>query len=169
MNNRNNDVASRNNKQMTVINFFDSDKQSHWLKQIKRSDWKPGVLLHDFLTNGSFFDAVGDGSKVLLLTDGDKLVSYCTYARWDDIQPTGLSPWMGFIYTFPEYRGNRYAGLLFDEVERLAKQEQVNEVYISTNHIGLYEKYGCEFFAMMNDMDGNPSRVYVKKVQPLQS
>ena len=25
------------------------------------------------------------------------------------------------------------------------------------------EKYGCEFMAMMNDMDGNPSRMYVKK------
>lgn len=169
MNNCNNDAATRSKKQMTVINFFESDKQSHWLKKIKRSDWNPGALLHDLLTNGSFFDAVGNGSKVLLLTEGDKLVSYCTYARWDDIQPTELTPWMGFIYTFPEYRGNRFAGLLFEEVERLARQEKVNEVFISTNHIGLYEKYGCEFFAMMNDMDGNPSRVYVKKVQPLQS
>ena len=97
--------------------------------------------------------------------DGDEVISYCTYARKDDIQPTELTPWMGFVYTFPQHRGHRYAGLLFEEVERLAKQERVAEVYISTNHIGLYEKYGCEYKTQMNDMDGEPSRVYVKRIE----
>ena len=31
----------------------------------------------------------------MLLTDGDELVSYCTYVKKDDIQPTDLTPWMG--------------------------------------------------------------------------
>ncbi len=38
--------------------------------------------------------------------------------------------------------------------------EQVREIYISTNHEGLYEKYGCEFYQMMEGVDGEPSRVY---------
>ena len=149
---------------MEIICFHDSDRQAHWLQEIKRSDWGPGALLHRLLSEDKFFDAVGNGSKVLMLTDGDELISYCTYALWDDIQPTELTPWMGFIYTFPEHRGHRYAGLLMAEVERLAKAEGVAEVYISTNHVGLYEKYGCEFVTMMNDMEGIPSRVYVKNV-----
>lgn len=72
---------------------------------------------------------------------------------------------MGFVYTFPEYRGHRYAGLLMDEVERLAKKDGVSKVYISTNHVGLYEKYGCEFMTEMKDMDGELSRIYVKKIK----
>jgi 8-oxo-dGTP pyrophosphatase MutT (NUDIX family) len=51
-----------------------------------------------------------------------------------------------------------------EEIERLAIKDGVSEVYISTNHIGLYEKYSCEFKTEMNDMNGEPSRVYVKKV-----
>lgn len=156
-------VAAISHRDMEVISFYDSDRQEHWLEEIKRSDWGAGKFLHELLSEGKFFDTVGDGSRVLLLTDGDELISYCSYARWDDIQPTELTPWMGFIYTFPEHRGHRYAGLLFDEVEHLARAEGVSEVYISTNHVGLYEKYGCEFLTMMDDMDGNPSRVYVKK------
>ena len=35
-------------------------------------------------------------------------------------------------------------------------------IYISTNHTGLYEKYGYEFFQMDKDMDGEDSRVYRK-------
>ncbi len=148
---------------MNVINYFDSGRQGHWLEAIGKSDWGAGALLHELLSKGTFFDAVGEGSKVLLLTDGDELVSYCTYARKDDIQPTDLTPWMGFVYTFPQYRGHRYMGRLFGEVERLAKEERVAEVYISTGHVGLYEKYGCEYMTQMNDMGGEPSRVYVKR------
>ena len=148
---------------MKVIHFFDSDRQDHWLEKIKRSDWGAGAFLHQLLSNGTFFAAVGEGSKVLLLTDGDELISFCTYAQKDDIQPTELTPWMGFVYTFPEHRGHRYVGLLLEEIERLAKEEGICEVYISTNHIGLYEKYGCEYKTQLRDMDGELSRVYVKK------
>ena len=149
---------------MQVSNYFEIDNKEHWINEIERSDWRAGAFLGRLLRNDEFFDAVGKDSRVILLTEGDELISYCTFAEKDDIQPTDLTPWVGFVYTFPEHRGHRYAGLLFDEVERLAKERQVTDVYLSTNHIGLYEKYGWEFFDMMDDMDGEPSRVYVKKI-----
>ena len=150
---------------MQVSNYFEIDNKEHWINEIERSDWRAGAFLGRLLRNDEFFDAVGKDSRVILLTEGDELISYCTFAEKDDIQPTDLTPWVGFVYTFPEHRGHRYAGLLFDEVERLAKERQVTDVYLSTNHIGLYEKYGWEFFDMMDDMDGEPSRVYVKKIK----
>lgn len=150
---------------MKVINYFDSERQSYWLNEIKKGDWGTAGFLYELLSKGTFFETVGEGSKVLLLADGDQLISFCTYAEKDDIQPTDLTPWMGFVYTFPAYRGHRYVGLLMDEIERIAIKDGVSEVYISTNHIGLYEKYGCEFKAEMKDMEGELSRVYVKKIQ----
>ena len=149
---------------MQVSNYFEIDNKEHWINEIERSDWRAGAFIGRLLRNDEFFDAVGKDSRVLLLTEGDELISYCTFAEKDDIQPTDLTPWVGFVYTFPEHRGHRYAGLLFDEVVRLAKERQITEVYLSTNHIGLYEKYGWEFFDMMDDMDGEPSRVYVKRI-----
>lgn len=150
---------------MKVINYFDALNKEHWISEIERSDWRAGAFLGRLLRNDEFFDAVGRDSRVILLTEGDELISYCTFAEKDDIQPTDLTPWVGFVYTFPEHRGHRYAGLLFGEVVRLAKERQITEVYLSTNHTGLYEKYGWEFFGMMDDMDGEPSRVYVKRIQ----
>lgn len=149
---------------MRVISYFDSDRQEHWLEEIGRSDWGAGAFLFDLISKGTFFDAVGSKSRVLLLTEGDELISFCTYAEKDDIQPTELTPWMGFVYTFPEHRGHRYVGKLFEAIERIAKAEGISEVFISTNRIGLYEKYGCTFRTVMDDMDGKPSRVYVKKI-----
>ena len=71
---------------------------------------------------------------------------------------------MGFVYTFPKHRGHHYVGLLMEEVERLAIKDAVSKVYISTNEIGLYEKYGCVFETEMKDMNGEMSRVYVKSI-----
>ncbi len=149
---------------MRVIDYFDCDNPEYWLCQIGKSDWGAGQFLYNLLSENKFKNVVGENSKVLMLTNENELVSFCTYAEKDDIQPTELTPWIGFVYTFPEYRGHRYVGYLFQEIEKLAKAENVQDIFISTNHIGLYEKYGCEFYQMMNDMNGEPSRVYRKHV-----
>lgn len=148
---------------MKVIKFFESDRKAHWLAEIKKSDWRASAFLHKLLCENTFFDMMGERSEVLLLTDGDDLISHCTFAERDDIRQTDLTPWVGFVYTFPQYRGHHYAGLLFDEVEHLAKAQGIPAIYLSTNHIGLYEKYGFEYLTVMNDIDGEPSRVYIKR------
>ena len=76
---------------MQVINYFESNRQAHWLEEIRRSDWSAGAFLFDLLSQKTFFDAVGTESRVLLLTEGDELISFCTYAEKDDIQPTLIS------------------------------------------------------------------------------
>ena len=97
-----------------------------------------------------------------MLVEGDELVAFCTFAPYDDIQPTELSPWIGFIYTFPEYREHHYAGMLLDYAESIATVMGKEYIYISTGHTGLYEKYGYEFYRIEKDIEGKNSRVYRK-------
>lgn len=149
---------------MRVIDYYSCDRPKHWLEQIKKSDWSAGQFLYELLSENKLKDTMGEKSKVLMLVNGDALISFCTYAEKDDIQPTVLTPWMGFVYTFPQYRGHRYVGKLFEEIERLAKSEKVEYIFISTNHTGLYEKYGCEFYGMMKDIEGDLARVYRKHI-----
>jgi predicted GNAT family N-acyltransferase len=148
--------------EMEIIEYFSSDNKEYWLSKIKESDWGAGQFLYDLLKNEKLKQLVGEHTRVLMLTDGDTLVSYCTLADKDDIQPTELTPWIGWVYTFPAYRGNRHVGKLLDHAAALAKDAGIKSIYISTNHNGLYEKYGYEFFAMMEDMHGEDSRVYVR-------
>lgn len=148
---------------MQVIDYYKCDRQEYWLKQIKKSDWRAGQFLYELLSENKFKNTVGEKSTVLMLVNEDELISFCTYAEKDDIQTT-LTPWVGFVYTFPEYRGHRYAGKLLSEIEKLAKSENIHYIFISTNHIGLYEKYGYEFYQIMNDIYGELSRVYRKYI-----
>ena len=148
---------------MRIIDYFESDRKEHWLEKIKKSDWAAAAFLAEMLRKGTITDFIGEGSKLLLLTDKDELISFCTYAKKDDIPNTELTPWMGFVFTFPEFRGHHYMGLMFEEVERLARNDGFSCFYISTDHVGLYEKYGCEFMTTLPEMNGDPARVYVKK------
>lgn len=150
---------------MKVIEYFSSNRTNHWLNQIKKSDWSAGQYLYELLSQNIFKSVLGETAKVLLLVNEDELISFCTYTEIDDIQPTDLTPWMGFVYTFPKHRGHHYVDKLFQEVERLAKADAVHNVYISTDTTGLYEKYGCTFYQMMNDINGEASRVYRKHIE----
>lgn len=147
---------------MNIIEYFTTDNKEYWLSKIKESDWGAGQFLYELLKNEKLKQYVGENTKVLMLVDGDNLVSFCTLADKDDIQPTELTPWIGWVYTFPNYRGSHNAGRLLSYAETLAKEDGMKNIYISTNHDGLYEKYGYEFFEMMKDIYGEDSRVYVK-------
>jgi predicted acetyltransferase len=65
---------------------------------------------------------------------------------------------------FPKYREKRLAGKLLKHAENLAKQDGATHTHISTNHIGLYEKYGYEFYINALDVEGEETRVYRKKL-----
>ena len=149
---------------MEIIEFFATDNKEYWLSKLKECDWGAGQYLERLLREGKLKQLVGESTKVLMLVDGENLVSFCTFAEKDDIQPTDLTPWIGWVYTFPDYRGKRYAGKLLSHAEALAKEAGIKNIYISTNHIGLYEKYGYEFFQVMKDIEGEDSRVYVRNL-----
>lgn len=152
---------------MKIIEYFTSDNQDHWLEEIRKSDWGAGQYLYTLLKEGTLKELVGQTALVPMLIEEEtqKLVSFCTFAPLDDIQPTTLSPWIGFVYTFPEYRGHRYVGRLLAYAESLATIMGKEYVYISTGETGLYEKYGYEFFDFLKDIGGEDSRVYRKALQ----
>ncbi len=134
------------------------------IEEIKNCGWSAGELLAVLLKENKLEEICGDGAKVYLLFEEGKLAAYCTYAPKDDIPTDEYSPWIGFVFTFPQYRNRGFARKLIEHIETVAKQERKEFTYISTNHIGLYERLGYEFFKIMPDINGESSRVYRKKL-----
>ncbi len=149
---------------MEIIDYFASDRREHWLEEIKKSDWGAGQYLHELLQRDELKHLCGDSTKVLLLVEKDKLISFCTYAEQDDIREPSLTPWVGFVYTFPEFRGKRHMGKLLEYAYALAKNDGYRHIYISTGETGLYEKYGYSFWKIMKDINGEDSRVYRNEI-----
>lgn len=148
---------------MEIIDYFKSDNPEHWLAEIKKGDWRAIPTLVRFIEEKSFHDNLGEGT-LLLLADGDRLVSFLTFADKDCIDDEKLSPWVGFVYTFPEHRGHRYVGKLIRRCEEIAAEKGVPKIYVCTDHAGLYEKYGFSYMENRVDIYGEDSRVYFKTV-----
>lgn len=149
---------------MKIEKYYKSDDQKLWLDEIGKCDWRAGKHLYEYLRNHRLKDLCGEKTEVLLLTEGSALVSFCTYAEKDDIPDTDLKPWIGYVYTFPEYRGHRCIGKLLAYAESQAAKDGFEQIFISTGEEGLYEKYGYSFYGIMKDRRGGDSRIYSKKV-----
>ena len=145
---------------MEIINYFTSDRKDHWLGEIQKSEWVAGKYLYELLRDHKLKGLCGEATEVFLLVEGDELLSFCTYAEQDEVREPSLTPWVGFVYTFPEHRGKRLVGNLLKKAYDLAKNDGYKYIYISTGETGLYEKYGYSFWKMMKDVEGGDSRVY---------
>lgn len=148
---------------MEIINYFKSNKPDHWLSEIKNGDWRAIPTLVRFIEENSFHNNLGKGT-LLLLTEGDRLLSFVTFAERDSIEDDSLSPWVGFVYTFPEYRGHRYVGKLIRRCEEIAAENGVPSIFVCTDHVGLYEKYGFSYIESRADIYGDDSRIYRKNI-----
>lgn len=148
---------------MQIVEYFGDDRQEHWLRQIAQCEWRAAQFLAQLLSEGRFFQAVGNG-KLYLLTDGDQLASFLTLSERDCIDNPQWSPWIGFVHTSPAYRGRRLIGRLIDHACAQARAQGAKRVYICTDHVGLYEKYGCTYLENRIDIYGEDSRIYVREV-----
>lgn len=149
---------------MEIIEYFSCEDREKYLKQIESCEWDSAKFLATLLRRNGLQDLLGGWCKLFMLTERDKLISFINFSARDDISDTALTPWLGFFHTSPQFRGNGYGKRLLDYACNFAKENGFNAVYISTNHIGLYEKFGFTFQGIADDVHGNPSRVYKKEL-----
>lgn len=140
-----------------VVNYFDDDYQEYWRNEIRRGDWDGCQKLFEILNAGKFKEVYGEGSKLYLVTDGESLICFCAFMEKNESVDGALNPWIGYVYTFKEYRGNGYMGELIEQV----LQENGGHAYVATLCNGLYEKYGFDFVSEKETSEGT-KRIYRK-------
>lgn len=149
---------------MEIIELLSHEKKDLYLSILDECEWIAGRYLSIIIKNGDFLKMCGLDASVYMLVEEDEVISFCTYAHQDEINAPDMYPWIGFVYTYPMHRGHRYFGKLLDKICQLAKNSNQHQIYVSTNEIGLYEKYGFTYLKNMKDITGNDSRIYVKKI-----
>lgn len=150
---------------MEGIEYFSSKNKDHWNRQIALADWGAAKFLLKLLNDKQRFDELfGKYGKLFLLVDSERIVSFATLTHQDCIPDESIFPWIGFLYTYPDYRGNRYSQELLKYMEEEAKSESHSIVYLGTDHMGLYEKYGYTYWETRKDSWNNETRIYYKKL-----
>lgn len=148
---------------MEIFDYF-SNEQLSWIDKIRACDWGAAKFLADLLEKNTFHTVLGNGS-LFIMADGERPAAFCTLTQRDCIDDDTLFPWIGFVFTVPEYRGKRYSGKLIEYACKSAEKLGFENVYIATDHIGLYEKYGFTYMESRTDIYGEESRIYRRKLK----
>ena len=99
-----------------------------------------------------------------LCLDEDRIVGGMGVIENDFHNRKDLSPNICTVYTEEEYRNQGIAGNLLNMTVNDLGQKGINPVYLVTNHVGFYERYGWKFLCMVQG-DGEPemSRMYIHR------
>lgn len=121
-----------------------------WGKKTGKSYEAVSYFLQNSLCKG---DALPQ--TFVALVDGKPAGMY-QLSMFDDLfgRPD-IYPWIGNVYVDENFRGLGICGKLMETVPEKAKAAGLKEIYLYTNHVGLYEKYGWEFIEIIPTFDGS--------------
>lgn len=108
-----------------------------------------------------YLDGKTKNGWYLCLCDG-KIVAGMGVIDNDFHDRKDLAPNVCAVYTEEDHRGKGIAGNLLNMVVEDMKTKGISPIYLITNHIGFYERYGWEFLCMVQgDDEPEMSRMYV--------
>lgn len=87
----------------------------------------------------------------LILVDKDKLIGFISIFPSDCDERKDLFPWYATMYVKEEYRSNGYSKILNDAILEEAKRKGFKRLYLKTDLVNYYEKFGAIFLEKLND------------------
>ena len=77
-----------------------------------------------------------------LLVEGDLILGGCGLITNDFISRMDLWPWLAALIIEPQHRGHDYGRLLVEHCQRVSQELGFHALYLASDHIGYYERFG---------------------------
>lgn len=102
--------------------------------------------------------------KWYVALDGNDIIGGLGVIENDFHERKELTPNVCAVYVDSNYRKQGIAGELLNYVCDDMRSKGIDTLYLLTDHIGFYERYGWEFLCMVkSSFDSEESRMYVHK------
>lgn len=148
---------------MIIVRLSDRPEMKETMARWFHEKW--GIPLNAYLE--SMDECLRNISPVpqwYVAMDGQRILGGLGVIENDFHDRKDLAPNVCAVYTEEAHRGQGIAGSLLDFVYADMKAKGIEPLYLLTDHTGFYERYGWEFFCMVQG-DGEPemSRMYIHK------
>lgn len=122
--------------------------------------WRAGKSLAHDMDNHSF----REWERVLAVCDDEKICGYCTITKEDCIPNVPYTPYIGFLFVDENYRGKRLSQKIIEYAIEYLRTLGFEKVYLTSDHDGLYEKYGFEVIDRKMAFWGAEEKIYMRKL-----
>ncbi|WP_079909906.1 GNAT family N-acetyltransferase [Paenibacillus sp. 32352] len=95
----------------------------------------------------------------LLLKD-NQIIGFYQLIQHEFVRRKDLTPWIAPLFIDEQERGQAYGSVLLEHARNIAGQMGYKKVYLATDHILYYEKYGFREIGLDIFEWGRPTKLY---------
>lgn len=139
--------------------FMDDSLRDRGLDYMEASPWIGGASLARKVREGGF----KENERILLALDGEAIVGYCSLTEKDLLPEGDYGPFIGHLFIDEAYRGRGLAGVLLDQAWDYVRGRGHKGLYLISNQLGLYERYGFRLEKDLAQIDGDVERLFFKE------
>ena len=144
---------------MKIISIRESPQFKDFAIEYLSSKWDvPRIIYEDSITHS--ITAVNPLPQWYLLEQDGKIIGCSGLVTNDFISRMDLYPWLCALFIEESHKGNGYGLLLIEKVMFDAKKGGFGNLYLSTKHVGYYEKYGFKYIGNGYHPWNEESRIY---------
>lgn len=145
---------------MRIISVRENPRYKNRAIKYFQQSWKSvrPIIYEDSINH--CIDARNNLPQWYLLEKDSEIIGCAGLITNDFISRGDLYPWICGIYVNEKHRGNAYGTLLIDRAKSDTKKFGYEYMYLCTEHIGYYEKYGFEYIGQGYHPWEAESRIY---------
>lgn len=121
--------------------------------------------VHNTFTR-NIYESVSEKDKLpltYLLMKDSKIIGFYQIVKVEKIRNMNyLSPWLDCLFIDSNERRQALGAMLLEHGRKTAKFLGYDKIYLTTDHIQFYEKYGFKEIGLDITISGKPTKVYEK-------
>jgi len=124
---------------MTIQTLTNDD--ALWLPLADFADacsWPAGPVMAKQMRANAFLE----WERVFAAVEDGRFAGFCNFTAHDCLPDEPYTPYIGYVFVDEAFRGQRISEQMIQAVLAYAKTLGHDKVYLVSDHVGLYEKYG---------------------------
>lgn len=89
--------------------------------------------------------------SVQALVNNDELIGFISLFKYDGDEKRDLTPWYATTFVKDKYRNKGYSKILNDAIIKKVKKLNYSKVYLKSNLVNYYEKFGAKYIENLNN------------------
>ena len=140
---------------MNILNIKNDNKYLGEYIKLCNSEWgqsRDNIELDKYVEEK--INKILSNDKVISifgLIDNDIMLGFISLFKYDGDERRDLSPWYATMYVKEEYRGLGYSKILNKAILDEALRLGYNRVYLKTDLVNYYEKFGAKYYGKLNN------------------